>query len=545
MLTRRTDTSERGAAMIAAIIMLIIGGLLVGAFMMTVTNTRDRGRDSTDKSVGAGAAEDGVRAYVAALSASTIGEHTGFAMTRDALLATVRESDAGAGICASDATDLCLVPNANTAFPGVDDRLIAATDRFTVRRRVGNGQYRFWQVVAVAPPRYGALEAGRVASPGGSAILYVRGWQGGAARTAGNVVRPVVLRAEVRPNSFADYQVLTDGKILMGDDFTINGRVHTNGMNQSYFDQYASLPDSITVPAGATCTATARMSTAAGSIGTAGGSCNNPSMKFAGTKENYSLLRAVATADEVRAHCGQASPVVVRCISNPNPAFRGPYSVTMAGSTITIAGYGSVSAANTRLTFPTAGGATGAAIIFDRSVHVRGTLGPNARATIFAMNDKATALAEVPSIWVRSAGLVGSTGATTTAVGLVAEGDVVADEAAACPLNIRAALLAQGGMLSMNPQHRGAVLPGAPTCNQPALITGSVTGHFPPYLRIGDTNGYIGQRRYDYDPNLYHNPPPFFPTSTTWKLLTSTSADAECFTGPETAPRLVDAAGCR
>ncbi|MCW2959617.1 MAG: hypothetical protein JWM25_1245 [Thermoleophilia bacterium] len=542
---RRHRSSEDGVALVAAIVLLIVAGLIVAGVMMVTMSSRDRGRDSTDTSIGAGAAEDGLRAYLAALNADSVGEHTGYDFTLSALTETVRESDPSAGWCASPATALCLVRNRDTAFANVDTRLVKAVDQVTVRRRVANGAYRFWQVLAVSAPRYGAMDGAAFASPGGAVVVYVRGWQGPADRTVANDVKPVVLRAVVRPSSFSDYQILTDGKIQMGTTTNISGRIHTNGLDQSFMDQFAALPNAITLPGTAVCTSSARISTAAGSIGTAGGSCADPSKQFAGTGESYSLLRTVSTAALVRSRCGQAQPVVVVCRNSP-PAFRGPYIVTLRpNGMIDIAGYPSVDARNQRLAFPTSAGSFGAALMFDRSVEVRGRLGSGARASIFAMSNTSTIQSEVPSIRLVDPSGIGSDGTTTSSVGFVASGDVIADETRACPLNVRAALVAQGGMLSMTPALRGIGIAQPGACGSDAVVTGSITGHFPPYMTVGGVSGYTAGRRYDYDQNLYHNPPPYFPTATSWQLLTSTTADANCFTGGVAAPRLVDSLACR
>jgi hypothetical protein len=251
----------------------------------------------------------------------------------------------------------------------------------------------------------------------------------------------------------------------------------------------------------------------------------------------------------VRAKCGVAGSVTVRCY-NSTAAFKGPYVVTLSGSQVQVQGYGTVDASNTRLGFPLANGQFGAALVFDRSVVVRGTLGPAARATIFAMNDTSTSIQQVPSILIESPGALGSGGAATTAVGLVAQGDIIADPATACSTSIRAAMIAQGGMLSISPEYRGILVSGAPTCGGPFSVLGSITSHFPPYINAssasgGFASGYTGTRSYGYDQNLYHNPPPLFPTSTTYQLLTATTADAACFDGNQTAPRLRDTLGCR
>lgn len=575
--------NESGVALLTAIATMVVAALVIAGISTSLFTTRDRARDEVDQTLGAGPAEDGVRAYVDALSGGLVGEHTAFVFTKEALEKSISDDKGGGGYCEKASDKLCLLRNSDerVAFPLVDDRLIPEEDQLTVRRRISNGNYRYWQVLAVAAPRYGVVEQGQVSSPGGAAVVYIRGWQGGERPLVNNVVRPVVLRGEVRPAVYSDYQLLTDGKIYLGgsaaEPFVIDGRIHTNGLEQSFFDQYKRLEHAITVD-GAECSGSATLTTADGSIGGPDklnpaepapfvGTCNDDSKLFPGEGENLSLLRSVESARFAGSLCGRKAPVEVTCFDAPAGVESG-YQVTLNGNgTASVTGprSGSVDAKNKRLKFLQTTGQFGAVMIFDRSVEVRGQLGQGSRLTIFAINTESEPVSETPSIRLVSLN-AGASPDSTSSVGFVAEGDVVAagpeTDPTACPEQVRAAVVAQGGMFSMEPRFRGAAIPGAPLCKGALQFNGSISAHLPQYLTVVtfDSNqvpvphsGYP-RKTISYDQWLYHNPPPLFPASQRWQLLTTTTADLACFYDEAAsgksgvarqAPRLHDRFGCR
>jgi len=240
--------SERGAAVMFAIVGLVVASILIVAVVTSVSTQRDRSRDARDQNVANGPASEGIRAYAAALSSGRIGEHTGFQFTRAALVDFIRGEAPGAGMCASDTATLCLLSNASTPYGQVDAGLVpAAADRLTVRRRVDDGEYLYWQILAVSPPRYGLREAsGALVSPGGGVVVFVRAWQGNA-QMSDLRNRPVVHRATLRPPSFSDFQLAIDGQMYLGSGLTVNGRLHSNGYRQSLDDQFSTLPAVITL----------------------------------------------------------------------------------------------------------------------------------------------------------------------------------------------------------------------------------------------------------------------------------------------------------
>lgn len=548
----RVARQEQGLALGAVVILMVIAAVLVVGISVVAMSALNRSSDARDKVLADGPAGDGVSAYRKLLSSAIVGEHTGFVMDYSAMRRIARETNPAAGICTGSADPMCLLPNSSpkVAFPTIDARNIPANARYTMRRRVSNGQYRFWQVLALSPPRYGFRElaaapgvfnaAGSPVSPGGAVVVYIRGWTGSEDVT-GRAVKPSIIRAELRPPRFSDYQILADGKIRMGSGATINGKIHSNGFDQSFLDQYKTIGAAITVtntPPAPTCTAGARLSTKSGDIDTAGvPSCASAEYKDIG--EQVNLQRVSDGIAMIRpSQCGAMAPVRVVCVSGG----ASPYNVTLSGTTIT-GDAGTIDARNTTLgAWPVGSvGKYGAIIVFDHSVDVRGTLSPDARVTIIASRQglPGGSLTETPAIRFTSTGTVGSAGDPRTTVGLVADGDVVAIESAACPLNVRAALIAQGGMLSYDPLFRGGV-PGDVDCGGTFGLRGSIAGHLPPYM-TGTGVGYA-QRAYSYDSYLFDNPPPLFPVTGPWEVLSTKAADLDCF---DNSSNLQDVKPCR
>lgn len=544
---RQLTQTETGSAMIFAVVAMVVASILAIAIFSAATSHSDRSRDDRDRVLASGPAEDGVRAYVTALSAGRIGEHTGYQFTKDALTSTVREEDASAGMCTGTSDELCLIANSASAYPEIDAALVPnAADQLTVRRRANDHEYRFWQVLAVSAPRFGVSDAQGVVSPGGALVIYIRAWQGGATEIDGRN-RPVVQRAVLRPAVFSDYQLAADGQMFLGDGTQINGKVHSNGFRQSLNDQYRTLGGAITITPGVTCTPTAKFSTSAGTIDVLGGNCNRPEYLYEGIGTQVSMLSVDKTVQRMRTLCGDTEPVRVVCINSAS-TFQGPYEVALSGSNVTVTGQGSWSAENERVTFRDTSGSTGLVLLLDRSANLSGQLGATARATIVASNRTAVPLQEIPAIHLRNSGSIGASSDPTSALGLIADGDVVAHEDSACPVHLSAALVAQGGLLSRDPAYRGGAVPGAPLCSDSFELEGSSVAHLFHYLATVASDGTVlsgyQKRSFNWDPSLYDNPPPMFPTSGDWQVLENKVADLECFED-SAAPSLVDKPGCR
>lgn len=554
----RATASDAGFALVSALIVMAIASAIIVTLTVIARSSADRGQDATDRKLGTSAVDQGVTAYIRALNGNMVGEHTGYVFTRRAIAAVVKELDPAAGACASASDRLCYLPNSATPFPNIDGTNIptggAFDGRYTVRRRITSGVYHYWQMVALVPPRFGYRPTpGRIAAPGGRVVAYFRGWVGDEA--GGVKSKTMIVRAEVRPVSFSDYQVVADGKMRFGPGATINGAVHSNGFDQSFNDQYASQGPMIWfADPSVTCTSTARVTTKSGGITGGGADCGG-GVTDPNTGQQVNLLRAKSRVDFLRTMCGRPwtnYTVTVRCYRN-TAANR--YRITLNGDgTVSVSGYGTVDARDDFVTrtwgSPWSSGSPpqfGAVLIFDRSVEVSGRLGNNGRALVIADNPNAVNLPEPVSIYLRRGGTTGTDGTTTTAAGMIADADIIAIEGDACPLTLRAAVVAMGGMLSMDPRYRGVPVAGDDVCPDPLGASaafnarGSIAGHLPPYMIRDGGAGYMS-RTYQYDVNLYDAPPPMYPTASPYDLIAYRDADLDCF--DNTTGRLIDVDSC-
>lgn len=554
---------EQGMALAMVLVIMVIGLVLAIGITIVTMNAVGRSKDAADSTSALGPAEEAIEAYRHALSAGTIGEQTNFMFTQEALLKYVNKT--AVGCSATDA--LCVVANNSASFTGYKyvDRHIPTTHptgphdyQLTVRRKSSSGStYRFWQIVAVVQPRYGDVDASNVIiSPGGRVVLYVRGWLGDASGNDGSTAKTSVIRADLRAPRFSDYQMLADGKIRIGAGSTINGKIHSNGFNQSFLNQFQNEPAQIATRTGASCSSTARFSTRAGSVDvSASPSCQNPNFNFSGKGDQVDLLRVKETADVIeREYCSSGSTppnIRVACFSDaPNsPTIRSAllasepttglqhFTVTLrANNTVAVAGdaSGPISTENTALLHqPTSASSSyGTVLVFDGSVRVIGTLGSTSRLTIIAHTTANTDV-QTASIWMyglaANSRTVGSTADLTSTLGLIADGDIYAQESTACPIEVRAAMVSSSGMLSMDPVFRNGAVGDTPCAVPDAFsLIGSSAGHLPPFMVQSSVNAGYASRSYEWDPKLYDNPPPMFAPTGPWNVITSAPANLDC-----------------
>ena len=555
LASQRSHCGEQGMALAMVLVIMVIGLVLAVGISVVAMNTLGRSKDAADTASALGPAEEAIEAYRQALSSGTIGEQTNFMFTQAALLKYVNKSTVG---CASTDT-LCLYANSDATFKGYKyvDSNIPTTNptstsdyQLTVRRKSGtNSTYRFWQIVAVVQPRYGVVEASNsLISPGGRVVIYVRGWVGDATGNDGSTARTSVMRADLRAPRFSDYQILADGKIRLGNGATINGKIHSNGFDQSFLDQFRSEPAQIATRAGATCTSTARFSTRSGSVDvTASPTCQDPAFDFSNKGDQVNLLRVNEATDTIRTQlCASnaASPNLrVACFTKSSAAVATEPSTGLehfslrlnADDTVTVDGVtAAISTLNTATVHqPRSSTANyGAVLVFDGSVRVSGKLGSNSRLTIIA-HTWANNATQTASIWMYGLGgydtEVGASNDPTSSLGMIADGDIYAQESTACPLTVRAALVATSGMLSMDPVFRNGAI-GDRQCTNPAgfQLVGSSAGHLPPFMIQSEVNAGYANRSYQWDPKLYDNPPPLFATTGPWTTVASMPANMDC-----------------
>ncbi|MBC7645092.1 MAG: hypothetical protein H7123_08195 [Thermoleophilia bacterium] len=526
---------EAGQAIVMAIIVMFLSALIIVGVTVAVRSGSERGSDSRDRATAYGATQEANKTYRAAVASGAAGESTRYVMTSGFLRDTVDDVR-----CSNGVTAPCWMPDSETAFPRVDGTNIPLGDQITIRKEirgsvVSSGSYAYWQALAVVPPRFGMGCLPGCVAPGGRAVAYMRAWIGPIGRSA--ATKPIVTRSEFRAAQFSDYELVADGQINLSAGAKVDGAVHSNGFRNSYQDSYAGQSEQIKFT-GVTCSPWARVSVSttpgAGWYSGGGGGCNGLRPDVGVPVVN--LLRANTTMIAARAKCGAGQPLAIRCFNRAVNDAR-PFTVSLNGAgTVTVAGFGTYSAVNTTPAWGP-GTQSGLVLIFNRSTHVSGTLRNRGRATIMTGATSATGtISEPPSIYFDSSGNVGSDGSPYTSVGLISANDIIAMEGTACPLTIRAAMVASGGMLSMDPAFRGQIATGDRPCRTPVQIVGSLSGHLSPYMTDG-FNGYPAGRAYGYDAKLFHNPPPLFPTVRNWDIQSTTLANLDCFTaGPRLNP---------
>jgi hypothetical protein len=320
MLTgRRHD--EAGVAIVAAVAMMLFGAFVVVAIMMSSRASSDGARVQLASQASDQLARDAGSMLATMYSSVESGEFDGFVPSRTSL--ERHASAIGAKV----------VPNGSlpSDLGRVDTARVPGDRRFAVEQSLEDGRTGYWQVLSARLPTWGQTRGGRVA-------VYVRTWTSGD----GITTRPMVYRLDFRPSWFADYQMLFDGPLLVGDTARLDGRVHSNGYRASFFGQYDPQYDSgvtISFAAGARCVGNARVSVSAGALGGPGvGGCPAAN-RVAGRAPRINILRAQDMAAKMRALCaaggGAARGIDLGCLTQTTPVTvtLGPGSVSAGGRT--------------------------------------------------------------------------------------------------------------------------------------------------------------------------------------------------------------------
>jgi hypothetical protein len=177
------------------------------------------------------------------------------------------------------------------------------------------------------------------------------------------------------------------------------------------------------------------------------------------------------------------------------------------------------------------------AILFDRSITVNGT-NVAGRLTLATRSPNPS----VPATDITISGNLTRAAASETSqnvIGLLAENDILISAAAPCTTrSIDAAMVAMAGGVSLPQEHRPSVYTGLmpPTCAN-LDIDGSISSHASIVLRwqlrttsmTPQTVGFTS-RAYRWDPWLGYYPPPYFPLARPWELITTKTANRDCFT---------------
>ncbi|MBC7460917.1 MAG: hypothetical protein H7287_06110 [Thermoleophilia bacterium] len=390
--------------------------------------------------------------------------------------------------------------------------------RFTVigTDRDARGVTHAWQVLQVWKPD------ATTTPPRGSVTLLIRGWvTSGAASSA-----PITLQARYRPGTFFDYQVVSDVAIQFDASSSITGSVHSNGFIEDSVYPTTNPSDRIWTTTGAQISCATPPNGTKPVVSTTNGNIRNVPTGSCDVRANTNTVISLARTQEsfraLASNCGGAG---VTCFTNTNPTTS--YTVNLATMRVT-----STSGLNTVVTSQNA--SSGRALLFDHDVYVSGT--STGRVTIAT---RSTSGAQATDIHV-----IGNTAAATPSIAaknslaLLAEHDIVLDIGASCISNVRAALVAATGSVTIPRAYRQTVALGTPLPACPSInIVGSIVSHgsiVMKWLVDGKVTGF-NTRSYQWDPWMAYYPPPFVPLTHPWAMESLSIANGDCVTATPTA----------
>jgi hypothetical protein len=191
-------------------------------------------------------------------------------------------------------------------------------------------------------------------------------------------------------------------------------------------------------------------------------------------------------------------------------------------------------------------------IIATGDINIHGNLGANARALVVAMsedgNDSSTD-GSAASVTITNTGSFGASGADSSSLGIVAQGDIIvpSSDGGGCSVTATGAFTAMSGLMSIERKVRVPFPVNSGTtfyCPGTATINGSIAGHFNPNLISPVNNAGFQYRVYSYLASLFNNPPPMYPTAFDWQVSKFAPADLDCFAGPSHALVTTPESGC-
>ena len=497
----RVAIGERGMAIPMAMIAMVIAMSLIAAMLIATRGDANLVKRRSHSVLALAPADDGADMVQRALEAQLADESTNFMLNLSALNAVkpapavVRNNSWLAGWPPFAKYRL---QNTKMPFGYRYTMEIPYVER--------NG---FWQVYAVHSPDMSATSSPNM-------IVYLRAWTakgmpdgcGTSCSSYQSVTRPRLMRIELRPQRFSDYQVVADGPIRMGAGASIGGRMHSNGFDDSFLiDTNPGIK--LQIDAGATCVAGAQFSTSQQGIQTSA-SCDAPIPQKANTGKFLNFLRVEDSLATMRSKCGIG---IVRCYltAGTRNVQLGPGTVRVNGGPDLLGGGGKL------------------ALLLGGNANVKGML-TGGQVTIGVQNQASTNGAAKITI-------TGNTGTSTVAgsndiLGLISQGNI-ATSLSACPGILAAAMISESGSLSLPDDYRVPAAPGmwTPMCGN-IKIDGSISGHYAPILKIGwtstgETAGY-NTRQYRFNKNLNRLSPPYFPLTGPWKVLTTREANVDC-----------------
>lgn len=552
---RRSETSERGAAIIWAILLMVVVTGLVGAFSMIASRSGERSADASRRVSNAATTNTAVTRVAYGLQNLLGSEADLYVLSRADLQAIARGASQ---VSVLRPAELPNIPASHVETFGVWERFEPSRGQLELRSvgalpndtvveepvlmdaaacraanlpqaACGSGSLRaYWQVVRVILPDTTGLATA-------NATFTFRTWLGD--RRTGAWSRASYATAELRPGRFADYQLISDGNVRFGTGASINGPVHSNGMADAsdsvVFDD--DLPPAwgswMFGEANVRCTGKASVSITAGVIaGTLRqAACNNQGA----TGQSISFMRAIDSIEAIERADPLPNVAWFRATNHGPELSRAPYDtaweVRLAGDTMHVWRPDRSRAPSQRL-------GRVSAFVFDKDVRISGRVNANTRVTVGARRRSGGSA----SIFI-DGNLYkgrGEAGDRTSAIGLLAQGDIVLHQTPRqdCRVTtVQAAMVSATGGITVPPQYLSDELQtNVPSCRQTLNLDGSFASHRPPTLLRewdnGVKTGYAGTRRYTWDEQLKRTPPPYFPLTGTWQPFHVRDANADCLT---------------
>lgn len=533
MIAARRRQGEDGLSIAMAVLAMTIVAMIMLFVGTQALNSIFTARKKSDRSVGMAAGDSGVEKVRAALQQRLADESNNFQLDAATLTALVKGQ-----VDASGKQTATVLPNSQTSDKaGMSKVRVPGNYAYTVREE-GSDTIGWWQVYDVIPPRYYDTAAG---GPGATnLVIYIRAWATTKGTSGQITTKPRIFRVEYRPGFFSDYQAVSDGPFFAKDNapYIFNGPIHSNGYETMAFmamDGGVSRKG-VFVKSPSNCTKQARFSTSQNTpISVAGGSCAAAVKAGRRNARQLSLLGVKDAVDYMGRRCNQG---LVVCRTGA-----GSYNIRLGYSAVSVNGQ----TFNLR---PDPGNESASlAVLVDGNVTLSGSLTmPGNRAGRVTIATHHTGNTARTNIFLRNNNdVVGAAVANKDTVGIIAEGDIVlgSPPAAGCARAFNMAAISMSGSITLAPEFVTLAPPAVnlnnKACSGTVPFHGSLAGHgqFAPSISwlnpaTGSRTPYVGytRPRFDYNPNLFTNPPPFFPTATPWAVVTAKDADNRCLVAP-------------
>ncbi|MCW2956879.1 MAG: hypothetical protein JWO69_1748 [Thermoleophilia bacterium] len=555
---RRRDEQGMALAYAVLIVVAIVG--LTSVIMVNARASEEEARLTADRVITQPHVQSAITGFRMALGARLATEADGFTLSPADMVRLAPSTGTAADFVTTTAQlpleyrtvggvwqrqdARTMTPVTEHPMPAVAFHATASADPQTCQRlglaarSCRDDLHGFWQVYRIELPDRTALDAN------GNVVAYFRAWLqsvDASSRPVGAVTSPTVVRAELRPGRFADYQLISDGQIQFGHGAEISGPVHSNGfeLGRNHLTGVDPATTAIAVRDGVDCTGSGSLSTAEGAI-------NMPSSFVCATQQDtnrfISFLRVFDELEQLTADAsaGLSGSLVLPTVDRPGvPGRLTAWRAQLRGTHVRF-----TSPDGAVRNVPAGSGTTGV-LVEDDLVIEGGDL--DGRMTIGARRVGAGSA----NIYV-----TGDVNKNTTrpgrTFGLIAQGDIVVEPQRrgsgwSCPTTLRAAMIAASGGLTIPPQYTTPeIQPDPPQCDEALIVDGSVAGHRSPNLQWqwdgwDDPVNYPGRwagyanRQYRWDTRLLSSPPPYFPLTGTWQAVSVRIGNVDCYAGDRRA----------